>query len=287
MSKLSVIMPSRNSDHVSKTVEDIFSKATGEIEVIVVLDGYWPKPSIPDRNNLIIVHSSISKGLKPSIIMGAQIATGKYVMKCDDHCMFAKGFDEVLKSYCDTNHLVVPRRYSLDADNWKLKNDRFVDYLYLTYPYLKDEQFGFGFHGRKWTGATRGKRGFYEPERLKADIPIDEIMSFQGSCWFMPRDFFLSLNVFDMGLDKFYQEPMELLFKIWEHDGRIYRNKKTWYAHWHKNRSSGYNFSKKSKYEIEQAVVNRWMGPWLKPHIDRFWPLPGWPEDWYEHTQKN
>ena len=42
MSKLSVIVPARNELFLNKTVDDLFAKAHGDVEVIAVLDGYWP-----------------------------------------------------------------------------------------------------------------------------------------------------------------------------------------------------------------------------------------------------
>lgn len=62
MALLSVIIPSRNCKHVSKTVDDIFANATGEIEVIALLDGYWPNPPIKDHPKLTIVHKSVEIG---------------------------------------------------------------------------------------------------------------------------------------------------------------------------------------------------------------------------------
>jgi hypothetical protein len=42
MSRVSVIIPSRNERFLAPTVADVLSKAAGEIEVITTLDGYWP-----------------------------------------------------------------------------------------------------------------------------------------------------------------------------------------------------------------------------------------------------
>ena len=94
MTKVSVIIPSRNEQFMPQTVEDILAKATGDIEVIVILDGYWPDPILPDHQNLILVHHGKPKGMRASINAGAAVATGDYLMKCDAHCMFGEGFDE-------------------------------------------------------------------------------------------------------------------------------------------------------------------------------------------------
>ena len=49
MSRVSIILPSRNERFLPRTVQDLLDKAKGDIEVIPVLDGYdQPKPSFTD-----------------------------------------------------------------------------------------------------------------------------------------------------------------------------------------------------------------------------------------------
>ena len=40
----------------------------------------------------------------------AAIATGDFLMKCDAHCMFQEGYDEILKADCPDDGVLVPRR---------------------------------------------------------------------------------------------------------------------------------------------------------------------------------
>jgi len=58
MSKTSVVIPSRNEPYLSNTVNDLLTKAKEDIEVIVVLDGYWPDPILQDDKRLIFIHRS-------------------------------------------------------------------------------------------------------------------------------------------------------------------------------------------------------------------------------------
>ena len=94
MSKLSVIIPSRNEMFLAKTVEDILAKAHGDIEVIAILDGYWPTPLLKTDNRLIVLHRGKPMGMRAAVNAAAAIAKGKFIMKCDAHCMFAAGFDD-------------------------------------------------------------------------------------------------------------------------------------------------------------------------------------------------
>ena len=294
--KVSIIIPARNEPYLNQTIDDIFIKASGEIEVIVILDGYWPQKLPTDRKNLIIVHRSESKGMRNALNSAAAIATGRYLMKTDAHCMFAEGFDEILKKDCLGDTIAVPSRYSLDVDKWSVQRDDRppTEYLYMTYPYIKDDQFGLGMHGRKWIGDTAGVKGWFYLENLRQDIKIDDIMIWQGSCWFMRKSTFNDLD----GLDERYsynmfQEANELALKIWMFGGRLIINKNTWYAHWHKpTGSSSYRLSNRLKKQSEYASTWFWMNnKWPKScrtmrwYIEKFQP-PSWPENWEEHQKQ-
>jgi glycosyltransferase involved in cell wall biosynthesis len=287
--KVSIIIPARNEDYLYKTVDSLLQNATGEIEIIIILDGYWPISIDCKDSRAITIHFSDSRGMRSAINTGARMAKGKYLMKIDAHCMVGKGYDELLKKELDVDSLAIPSRYALDVEKWASKNYvPPVEYLYLTYPYIKEEQFGLGLHGKKWTGETKGKQGWWEPERTYANKKIDEIMTWQGSCWFMHRDKFFDIDCLDtMYSYNMYQEAIELGFKIWLSGGKLLVNKNTWYAHWHKVESSNYNMSKQAKLETEAMSTWFWMqDKWskkkydIKWFINKFWPIPTWPDNW-------
>ena len=125
---LSVIIPSRNEQFLPNTIDDIFAKAEGEIEVIAVLEGYQPDPPLKEDPRLHIIHHDKPKGMRACINAGVAIAKGRYLMKTDAHCMFDYGFDYKLATSCDKTWVVIPRRYSLD-----LLSGRFVLH-FLPYP---------------------------------------------------------------------------------------------------------------------------------------------------------
>jgi glycosyltransferase involved in cell wall biosynthesis len=290
MSKLSVIIPSRNEQFLPQTVDDIFAKAQGDIEVVVTLDGYWPVPILEDRPNLTLVHHGTARGMRASINSAASVATGDFLMKCDAHCMFAEGFDEVLKADCDQDWIVIPSRYSLDAENWDILHTgkSRVDYHYLSFPYAYPgyRDYDGGLHGAVWNQRARERKD--NPE-----YDIDEEMSFQGSCWFMSSFHFKETIGYmsEEGYETFIQEPQEIGLKTWLGGGKTMVNKKTWYAHLHKGRKygRGYYMSKREvvrggAYSNDFWMNNRWEDrkydiDWL---IEHFWPVPTWPEDWRE-----
>jgi hypothetical protein len=63
--------------------------------------------------------------MRSAINTAAEVATGKYLMKCDAHCCFDQGFDVKLKKDCEPDWTVVPRRYAIDKDKW----DIYLNYL--------------------------------------------------------------------------------------------------------------------------------------------------------------
>ena len=287
---LSIIIPSRDCEFASKTVDDIFAKAKGTIEVLIMLDGYWPDPPLKDHPNLTIVHKGKALGMRDSINRGVALSKGRYILKCDDHTSFAEGFDEILKKDCEENWISIPSRYSLDPIKWERTRGP-IQYMYLTFPYDHHELFGTGFHGAKWHG-PKGLEGSYwhlENERRRGP-KIDDLMIFQGSCYFMTRKHWDFIE----GLDEenhyiMYDEAIELDFKTLLSGGRVIINKNTWYAHLHKGATYKRDFHLSKRHKIMSEVYNTdyWMNnKWPKQTrplrwlIEHFSPLDGWPEDW-------
>jgi glycosyltransferase involved in cell wall biosynthesis len=286
---LSVIIPARNERYLQATIDDLLAKAAGEIEIIPVIDG----PSVhglPAKHPQVrpIVHDQPA-GMRPSINEAAAAARGKYLMKCDAHCIFAEGFDRELAGACEEDWLAVPTRHSIDAELWAPKLRHF-NYHYLTFPWAPT-QYGYGLHAKTWEWEDN-KRMNAE----RAHLEVDDLMSFQGSCWFMHRSAFDRLLApLDHKNYYFYQEAQEVGLKFWLSGGRVVINKRTWYAHLHKGSSTGRGFylSLHKKRASEAYATDYWMaGRWEKQArpfawlIEHFWPVPGWPEDWQDPRHK-
>jgi len=301
---LSMIIPSRNCKYAARTVEDIYQNFTGSYEVIILLDGYWPNPPIKDHKNLTIVHKGEVKGMRNSLNLGVQLAKGKWVAKCDDHCMFGKGFDELIIGGIQEDWLVNPSRYAMDPEKWEWGRGP-TEYLYLTYPYKEDNMYGNGLHGRKWIGedgfgVNMGKEQFYWMEDHRKDLVIDDLQTFQGSFWLMSRDKYLEIGGLDeLHSDLMENEPQELGFKVWLSGGRCVLNKATKFAHMHKNereldnRGRTWKLSWQAMRDTGRYQTWYWMNDkWpkakrtMKWFVEHFWPIPGWPSNWEEEGVK-
>ena len=145
-----------------------------DIEIIVVLDGYWPE-SLTGGDNLRIIHKGQAEGMRPIVNAAARVAKGKYLLKCDAHCCFAPGFDKVLIAAAKDDTLLVPLRYDLDPDTWT-KREPAVNQMYISTPEK-------GFKGKVWDRQIEGD--------------VVDLMTFQGSCWFMHRERFVYFGGLD------------------------------------------------------------------------------------------
>ena len=274
---LSIIIPSCNEQFLQPTIDGLIESSEGEIEIIAVIDGDWPKTPIKDDPHVILIHHE-KRGMRNAINEAARIAKGKYIMKCDAHCLFDKGFDIKLAADCEPNWLSVPTRYSLDAEKWVKKADKKpINAMYITPPIEKTAEDGrfweTGFSGVIWKGKENDKE-------------IEDLMTFQGSCWFMHRDYYFKIGCMDDKIGgTFTREAQELGNKVWLSGGEVVRNKKTWYAHLHKGKQygRGYYLSRKEIQQGSERIVDYWMNnrwpkqtrdfKWL---VDYFAPVPGW-----------
>jgi hypothetical protein len=292
---LSVIIPSRSPQYLQKTIDDLFLKAEGPIEIVVVLDGIWPDPMIKPDNRVVIVHQGHirnSPGMRGAINRGVAVSKGDYIMKIDEHCMVDQGFDKKLKEDCDDNWVVIPRRYRLDAENWSIIEDgrRPIDYMCIDYLYQRPYDETCGMHG------AEDKQRYHD----RSSYLIDDNMTSQGSCYFMSRKHWDTTikHMEDEYYGPFTMEAQEISNKTWLSGGRHIVNKKTWYAHYHKGgRGKGYGFSteqyrlhKKLKEIGRLYALEYW--PYTKSYkydfgwlIDKFWPINGWPENWREQIE--
>lgn len=231
--KLSVIIPSHNDIYLHKTIDSLLESAAGEIEIIPVLDGYDPKQAFRDDPRIKPVYHKENKGMREAINTGVKNATGEYLMRTDEHCIFGERFDIIILDTIQDNWIVVPRRYFLDPTKWEVMDMAPVDY-----EKLKIVSYG---RGKKFHGVPWAKEGH----------DIDATMAMQGSCWFMKKtwweDVIGELNSELYGTH--YQDSHEMVFKTWKAGGHLVVNKLTWYAHKHRDfpRTHGYGGSEADK----------------------------------------
>lgn len=284
---LSVIIPSYKDPFLQKTIDSLLENAQGEIEIIPVLDGYTLETPIKSDSRIRVISLAKNLGMRGAINAGLAKARGKHIMKCDSHCLFGPGYDKILTKNCAENWLIIPRRYSVDEVNWLRNETRpVVDYYYLNFP-----------TNHPYYGIDLSIIGWQRKERLDPKFDIDDTMIFQGSCWLANKKFFMKrvgfLDDRKRTYGSFSGDQLEIGLKYWLSGAEIKVNKKTWYAHLNK-RPHHYKqgiFTRDYKINSSTARTRTWSTKhWMNNKelgmihpfswlLEKFWPVPTWPED--------
>jgi glycosyltransferase involved in cell wall biosynthesis len=260
--KLSVIVPDYNDPFLQKTIDSLSenSELGDQLEIIAVIDGGWPVVPLKNNPRLVIIKHGRNRGMRGAINSGIRIARGEFLMRTDEHCMFAKGYDRILTESCQFNWIMTARRYFLDPVKWERMDLPYVDYEKLV---IQDNH---KFSGRPW------------PERdvKHKHMMIDSTMAMQGSMWCMPAKWFREVigELQTEGYGPLIQDSHEMVFKTWQAGGSLMLNKNTWFAHKHRSfprthnngtkenpsqDEAGYAYSLKVWREYyEKVVVPKW-----------------------------
>lgn len=298
---LSVIIPARNEEWLDRTIVDILSHREADTEVIVILDGYWPNPSIPDRKDVIIIHPTDSVGQRGGVNIGASVSRAKFIMKLDAHCTVDQGFDRKLIEDCEYDWTVIPRMYHFHVFDWmcEICGERY--YQADPVPQCKCGSTQFKkdvvWHKRE----DKPPRDFmrfdhtmhfqywrkYE-KRQESNQEITDLMSSIGACFFIHRQRFWDMGGMDERHGSWGQFGTEVACKAWLSGGRHVVNKKTWFAHFFRvgKLKFPYDISGDAQerariYSRDMWLNNKWekqVRPlsWL---IEKFKPIPDWHEE--------
>jgi len=218
---LSIIIPSYKDPLLFKTIDSLLDNARGDIEVIAILDGYWPAQTSRDDDRLRVLHLGKNVGMRRAINAGVAIAQGEFLMRTDEHASFGEGYDVILTQDCQPNWIVTPRRYFLDPVKWEVMDIPPIDFMKL-----------------KIVNAGKDVRKFSGVEAPGDDTQlIQESMAMQGSCWLMPRAWWDKTigELQNEGYGPHYQDSHEMVFKTWQNGGKLMVDKNTWHAHKHRD----------------------------------------------------
>lgn len=278
--RVSVIIAARNESRLPRMVAHLHTRLQGDYEIVIVQDGA-PYQALPEHPRLRVFNREYA-GLKPSVNFAAEQATGRYLLKLDAHCAVSAGIDLALQQHMQPNWMVVPRFYTLDEATWEPRDSRYCDYWLLDCPLTDPKGYRFRAGGYWW-----------ERTHARANVtPVDETLTHHGSAWFIERAFFLDklqgMQTEGYGLS--YMEPADLGLRMWlgPWGGAVMVNKACWYAHLHQQASTrGYGISMREIKRSYEWTANYWMrNGWpeavhpLRWLIDRFAPVPTWPENW-------
>lgn len=311
MYDLSILIPSRNEIFLSKTVENILANIRGNTEVIVVLDGAWADPGVPDDPRVTIIYHSKSIGQRAATNEACRLSRAKYVMKIDAHCAVDEGFDVKILEKMQDDWTVIPTMYNLHAFNWRCKKcgnewyqspspsccyldgekkvvnpkcDNTTDFerVMIWKPRLHKKSLYYRFdktlHFQYWGDFGR---------RAQSQGDFVEIFSTQGSCFMLTRERYWALDICDEKHGSWGQQGVEVACKTWLSGGKLIVNKKTWYAHMFRTQGGDFGFpyplsgadvEKAREYSRSLWLQNTWP---LAKHdlnwlLEKFRPVPDW-----------
>lgn len=275
---LSILIPARNEEFLTQTIEDLLKNIEADTEIIVALDGYDKVPPLPDneRVNTIVLQESI--GQRASTNLACKLSQAKYVMKVDAHCSFDKGFDrKMLEAFEKVDDLpaqagnvtMVPVMRNLWAFDWKCVRCGKKWYQGPTPTECKETNYkntGKPCDGDKfikklvWIGKHNPQSTSYcfDPtphfqyfedwkhrpayEKDKNETGLTETMSLQGSCFMLTREKYWELNICDEDFGGWGSQGIEVAAKTWLSGGRVLVNHNTWYAHMFRTQGGDFSF---------------------------------------------
>ena len=219
--KVSVVIPAYKDKYVIPTIHSLLDNSESELEVVVVIDGFIPDFQLVSDPRVRYVHLGSNRGMRGAINAGVAVARGEFILRSDQHCMFAKGYDKVLARDCQPNWIMTATRYFLDPVKWER----------MDLPPVQTEKLVIQgkekFSGQRWKSRD---------EQFK-DEPLVESMAMQGSMWFMPHAWWdkVIVELQTEGYGQMYQDSHEMIFKTWKAGGKLMLNKNTWFAHKHRS----------------------------------------------------
>ena len=300
---LSILIPARNEEFLSRTIEDILEHSEADTEVIVVLDGKWAEPVIKDDPRIVIVYVPESIGQRAATNLACRLSKAKFVMKCDAHCSFDQGFDRKLIEVMQDDYTLIPTMKNLHAFDWvctcgfRHYQDKGQECPKCKVPMTKE---------MVWQ-PRRGTRNYAycfdsEPHFQYAKWPdggnLTETMSIQGSCFMMTREKYWELNICDESLGSWGSQGIEVACKTWLSGGKVMCYHDTWYAHMFRTKpENSFGFPYKQNHDQVQSAKmtvkdlffkNQWdkqIYPlsWL---LEKFWPVRGWTDEALNELKK-
>lgn len=272
--RVSIIIPARNEVYLPPTIDTLLDRAEGDIEIIPILDGYVPGEPINRRNDPRVKPIQLEKsiGQRAGYNLGVKNSTGEYIMKLDGHALVSKGFDAALKEavrQCGIRTVIIPVMKRLDAKNWEPKKRGGTEFMY----------FGTDLMCGYWNSYNR---------RPEAKEKYPEVMTGQGSCWFIHREWEEYIGLLDENATSWGKVGLEVSIKTWCQGGSQRLCRDAWQAHYFRFSEGGFPYPRDGR-QISKAhdyALNNWYfnenffgEKQVRPFrwiIEKFSPIPGW-----------
>ncbi len=317
--QLSILIPARNEMFLTRTIEDILQNSEAETEIIAVLDGAWADPPIPQNERVNVIYVPEAIGQRSGTNLAAKLAQGKYVIKCDAHCAFDKGFDRKMIEFMEKvgdDVTAVPVMKNLHAFSWNCRDCNWKKYQGPTPP--KCERCGGTNLRRKMIWQPRSginstsycfdaephfqyHEAYKHTEQYikdKKEKRCTETMSLQGSFFMMTREQYQKFAEGRDELGSWGNEGLEIACKTWLSGGRCLVNHDTWYAHLFRTQGGDFSFPypqggrevSRTKHRVKDLFWNKEWKYQIHPVswlVRKFMPIEGKGFKWTDGDLKN
>jgi len=275
---LSILIPARNEEFLSRTIQDVLEHIKGNTEIIVILDGYLPEVPLKYDPRITIIYNPVAVGQRGAAKQAAKLAKGKYVMKIDAHVALDDGFDvKMLEAFkkLDDNVTMIPAMRNLHVFDWVCPEGHrryqglsgacetcgkptTKDIVWIpkksptTFTFRFDKTMHFVYWGELAKRSENIKGALCNDGTY--DTNLRETMSIQGSCFMLTKERYLALDIDSDSFNSWGQQGVEVACKTWlgPGDGRVIANLNTWYAHMFRTKGGDFGFP----YPNPQAKVN-------------------------------
>ena len=296
---LAVIIPGRNEEFISKTVEGVLKAKRGNTEVIAGLDETWANPPLEDHPDLTIIHYSESIGQRAMGNRCVSLTKARLIMKLDAHSIVSEGFDiELLKGFekLGKDVVQVPVLYNLHAFDRVCPKCKHR--IYQGPEPINCEKCGTTMTREMiWKPRFNRKSEFYRfdttlhfqyngirKKKVSNDEIYPETMSIQGSCFVVSREKYWEWNLGDENYGSWGNQGSQVACSAWLSGGRVVTNRKCWYSHMFRTQGGSFGFpypqsgrqvENARKYSRKLFIENTWSKQiyplsWL---IEKFRPL--------------
>ena len=293
---LSILIPARNEMWLARTVQDILENIEMDTEIIVVLDGAWADPGIPQHERVKVIYVPTALGQRAATNLACSLSEATYVMKTDAHCAFDKGFDRKLIARMEPNCVMVPAMRNLHIFDWVCPDghrryqgpsgpckecgkptERDVVWIPKIRPLSTSYSFDSEPHFQYFNEYKKSNR-----YRRQLKNGLTESMSIQGSCFLLTRKAYWELNISDESWGSWGSQGIEVAGKFWLSGGRVLINHDTWYAHLFRTQGGDFGFPYEHNNDSNHKEMARRLffeGKWDKRKrplswlVERFWPI--------------
>ena len=269
---ISVLIPSRNEEFLSRTIEDILKNTDDTTEIIAVLDGEWANPGLPDNSRLTVIYLPESVGQRAATNLACKLSRAKYIIKCDAHVSFDKGLDrKMLEAFekSGDNTLMAPVMKNLHCFNLVCpdghsryqspdgpcqhkigeKDEKDIlcgketkkDIVWISKRAPQSVSYCFDSQPHFQYFKEYAKRPEYKKDL--EETGLTKTMSLQGSFFMCTRKKFWELNICDdEGFGSWGSMGIEISMKFWTSGGQVLINHDTWNSHLFRTQGSTFGF---------------------------------------------